>query len=497
MAFSKITKDMNIIAALDDEPNDVGGLSAAQLKAKFDEGGLALKTFINNWIDAIAAGTAAANIGAKNANDEAVTLQSLLDDLEDAAAGTVPDGSITTAKLHNGAVTAEKLDDPAPALVGTIIQSVRTDLGDKWALCNGEDYDPTEYADLAAVLPKNEFPKANPNLTAGVTSYGACFGLHNGEFATLVNLNQKIRIVAADGSPKHLCETSSSWTTQSLKAIEHNGTKYVVFVVGGSTTISVYTTSDFSSYTLAKTITTTNAMSYGDPISANFDGTYYYLLFDNANSSPTGHYAVVIDSSFNLVHERTISYADAKITMCGDAAYCVIGYSSKVYVAKLNGDVPTSLTDYRSVTATFGSAGYLHITPFNDDYDFLYNGYTKVIFIPTDGTSALKTYTLTGDADVAYLNGDGTELLVYIDVSGTYYCARCSASAADPTQSSAWTSAPVGYSNAGTVLGDTDISRNGWRYGTGVLPGSTYLARAPLLPTIASNEYYNYIKVKE
>ena len=111
MAFSKITKDMNIIAALDDEPNDVGGLSAAQLKAKFDEGGLALKTFINNWIDAIAEGTAAANIGAKNANDETDTLQNVLDDLIGAAIGTIPDGAVTTAKLHDGAVTNAKIAD--------------------------------------------------------------------------------------------------------------------------------------------------------------------------------------------------------------------------------------------------------------------------------------------------------------------------------------------------------------------------------------------------
>lgn len=43
-----VTKDMNIIQKLDDEPNDVGGLTAAQLKAKFDEGGVALKTYIND-----------------------------------------------------------------------------------------------------------------------------------------------------------------------------------------------------------------------------------------------------------------------------------------------------------------------------------------------------------------------------------------------------------------------------------------------------------------
>lgn len=48
MALSKFEKDMAIISALDDEPNDVGGLSAEQLKAKFDEGGQAIKEFLNN-----------------------------------------------------------------------------------------------------------------------------------------------------------------------------------------------------------------------------------------------------------------------------------------------------------------------------------------------------------------------------------------------------------------------------------------------------------------
>lgn len=43
-----ITRDMNIIQKLDDEPNDVGGLTAAQLKAKFDEGGNAIKSYIND-----------------------------------------------------------------------------------------------------------------------------------------------------------------------------------------------------------------------------------------------------------------------------------------------------------------------------------------------------------------------------------------------------------------------------------------------------------------
>lgn len=39
--------DLNIIQKLDDEPNDVGGLTSAELKAKFDESGNIIKKYIN------------------------------------------------------------------------------------------------------------------------------------------------------------------------------------------------------------------------------------------------------------------------------------------------------------------------------------------------------------------------------------------------------------------------------------------------------------------
>ena len=45
--MNKFNNDMNIIAKLDDEPNDVGGLSAAELKAKFDEAGILVQKFLN------------------------------------------------------------------------------------------------------------------------------------------------------------------------------------------------------------------------------------------------------------------------------------------------------------------------------------------------------------------------------------------------------------------------------------------------------------------
>lgn len=47
MAIEKFNKNMAIIAALDDEPNDVGGMTSAELKNKFDEGGKAIQTYMN------------------------------------------------------------------------------------------------------------------------------------------------------------------------------------------------------------------------------------------------------------------------------------------------------------------------------------------------------------------------------------------------------------------------------------------------------------------
>lgn len=94
MGFTKLEKDMSIIAKLDDEPNDVGGLTAAELKDKFDEGGQALKRYLNEvLLPELAAQTAAAALGAVLDGGE-TTVQQALDTLRQAGvqAGNVPTG---------------------------------------------------------------------------------------------------------------------------------------------------------------------------------------------------------------------------------------------------------------------------------------------------------------------------------------------------------------------------------------------------------------------
>lgn len=50
LAALTMTQDLNIIQALDDEPNDVGGLTAAELKAKFDQAGLTIQRYLNETL---------------------------------------------------------------------------------------------------------------------------------------------------------------------------------------------------------------------------------------------------------------------------------------------------------------------------------------------------------------------------------------------------------------------------------------------------------------
>ena len=101
MALPAFETNLNIIQQLEDEPNDVGGLTAAELKAKFDEAGLTIQTWIN---ETLLPAMIAANLAfAKTTDIPAETVQAAIENIQEqlkqATVGAVPNGSVNYIKL--------------------------------------------------------------------------------------------------------------------------------------------------------------------------------------------------------------------------------------------------------------------------------------------------------------------------------------------------------------------------------------------------------------
>ena len=116
MALTRLTDDLDIISVLDNEPNDVGGLSADEFKAKFDKAGNIIKKYINEVLLAeLASAIGAENIGITKVDGLTGigTVQAALAKIEkqmaDMTQGAVADASISTEKLSDLAVTTAKL----------------------------------------------------------------------------------------------------------------------------------------------------------------------------------------------------------------------------------------------------------------------------------------------------------------------------------------------------------------------------------------------------
>ena len=126
MSIPTLDTDLSIIQKLDDYPNDVGGLSAAELKAKFDEGGLALQVYINTvLIPALIASnlpftpTAAVNAATIQAAIENVQAQ-----LAGISAGSIPNNTVGMEKLTKQVQDAIASGGSASASISALSETV-------------------------------------------------------------------------------------------------------------------------------------------------------------------------------------------------------------------------------------------------------------------------------------------------------------------------------------------------------------------------------------
>nr|DAR40820.1 MAG TPA: hypothetical protein [Caudoviricetes sp.] len=132
MALPTCNEDMNIIAKLDDEPNDVGGLSAASLKAKFDLAGNLLKNALNDLVAALGNNAAAKSIGftpttAVNKTNVQDAIENVQSQIAGVSQGGIADGAVTAAKIADGAVGTAAIADDAVTADKLAMSAVDTD----------------------------------------------------------------------------------------------------------------------------------------------------------------------------------------------------------------------------------------------------------------------------------------------------------------------------------------------------------------------------------
>jgi hypothetical protein len=137
MALTTFNDDLNIISKLADEPNLDDGLTAAELKAKFDEAGNRIKTYINgtlkNAVDGLADGSGLAP-GAVSRDKLTQDVKDSLDRADYALIDTdgvvtpnnLADGAVTEDKIDDGAVSRDKLSDPVKASLDKAESALQT-----------------------------------------------------------------------------------------------------------------------------------------------------------------------------------------------------------------------------------------------------------------------------------------------------------------------------------------------------------------------------------
>lgn len=119
MAFTPFSYDMNIVTKLSDTPNVDDGLTAFQLKEKFDEGGKAIKNYINNTLLQEAVEKPSATGMLKAVDGDLVAAEAGKDYQAPIEAGEITAEKIADASVQRSKLATDALYSPWKAAQGS------------------------------------------------------------------------------------------------------------------------------------------------------------------------------------------------------------------------------------------------------------------------------------------------------------------------------------------------------------------------------------------
>ena len=419
---------------------------------------------------------------------------------------TLSDGTKTAYGLDSKAVP-DDVFAKIPTFfepVGTIKTTVRTDLGDKWLLCNGANVDPATYPELCEVL-----PAADPRADWAVAEN---FPLSDFEYTTSFDVQyiNGYYIAMAKGYTGGIFLYAQSlngpWTkvavTTSGNNVYFNKMKYLngYWVICGYIAYATYPCTIFYATSLSgpwtsKSINSNKNQFITDMIYEN--GYYIGCGYATGSNADTGmiYYATSLDGTWTsksvYANEfptlQTIIYENGYYVTTGPRQSGDAGY---VYYTQ---DFTGTWNRSNAVSNTSSGTTYLYL----NDVKYI-NGKWIVCGSTSSGnySRVFVADTLSGAWTCVFRDPDSTgkNLLSFIYADGLYIFRFSNGLYITDDLESMNT-------NYSTVTFDTAIAsiacNDGYYFAGGTESSGFYLNTKYRLPTITTNRSYTYIKAKE
>lgn len=352
--------------------------------------------------------------------------------------------SVTVDTVNKYAYITNAVTNYGNTFAGEIIETTRTDLGDRWLLCNGDIVPEGAYPKLRDVLLYNtEWRKvapfvSYPEVRAMPKAGQWAFIKVKGKTAVLYDAN-------TDTYTQIACPTINTERKHGIFGLTHDGDRYILGVNEYSSDdvkdkVHLFVSSDLVSWTDAHQFT---MFDYDEPYDLTFDGVNVLVATNKFINSNSSYYYIIY--VYGTDKELTTT---KKFNGQFQTEYLLYFSILPNGYWAVNRDGSESCSVYRAGTmSTIFSFSYNgRIAFFNDKYwigapaDNKYVSDIETYNLETSTKKYLSVKSLVGSTDTLYLRGveydkNTNEWMLYISNSGgsdPYYIAYISADA-DPS----------------------------------------------------------------
>lgn len=383
--------------------------------------------------------------------------------------------------------------------VGDMLQTVRTNPGDKWLLCDGSIY----YDKTSGLYSALKYYTKPAQIGVLYTGYGTAkiIPLFNGDFFLSTAQEAFSVFHTSTGETTEIAVPSDAGF---ISNVEWDGSKWVLCSKPSYNKISLYTSSDLHNWTLAKThtITSDDTPTFSDSYARTrflFDGACFRLLCGWSGYQGGLLYRFSSDlqtllSTYNVNGTSAISRADDLVAL-----------SRKSSVIELYNAGEVNVIQNISVSDTIQEAAYCIVKLSEDNYAFIPRDCAcKFVYRYKKSTNAVSSYNIATQAGLStdyythrmLYDPNTSEYVFEVYYSSTYYEVRIHKDA-DWSVSSNYTKIAI---DSNTYAGSyNDEPTEGWTYGgyTSIANGYSLLGGIKRLPECTDDAYYTYIKEKE